>query len=145
MPQKKVMHVMRPGAFTCTDETTLRDVAQIMTIHNIRYCVVVNDQHEILGVISARSILMGFGKDLEQTTARDILLPYTVTISPNTPLKDAVDLMIKKKIEHLIVIPDRPGAKAILGLLHAEDIVDKMLFGWRRQNEKVLRSDGESV
>ena len=132
MLQKKVMNVMRRGAFTCTDETTLRDVAQIMTINNIRYCVVVNDQHEILGVISARSILMGFGKDLEQTTARDILLPYTVSITPNTPLKEAVDLMIRKRIEHLIVIPDRPGARAILGLLHAEDIVGKMAYGWER-------------
>jgi CBS domain-containing protein len=103
-----------------------------MTINNIRYCVVVNDEHEILGVISARSILIGFGKDLEQTTARDILMPYTVTIGPNTPLKDAVDIMIRKKIEHLIVIPDRPGAKAILGMLHAEDIVNRMVTGWEK-------------
>jgi len=132
MPEKKVMHAMRRGAFTCTEDTTLRDVAQIMTINNIRYCVVVNNEHEILGVISARSILMGFGKDLEQTTAGDILLPYTVTIGPNTPLKDAVDLMIRKKIEHLIVIPDRPGAKAILGMLHAEDIVNRMVTGWEK-------------
>jgi CBS domain-containing protein len=132
MLEKKVMHAMRPGAFTCTDDTTLRDVAQIFTINNIRYCVVVNDEREILGVISARSILMGFGKDLEQTTARDILMPYTVTIGPNTPLKDAVDIMIRKKIEHLIVIPDRPGAKAILGMLHAEDIVNRMVTGWEK-------------
>ena len=132
MPDKKVMHVMRRGVFTCTEETTLEDVAQIMTINNIRYCVVVNDQIEILGVISARSILKGFGKDLEQTRAADILLSYTVTITPNTPLKDAVDLMTRKRIEHLIVIPDRPGATAILGMLHAEDIVDKIAYGWER-------------
>lgn len=132
MLDKKVMHAMRRGAFTCTEDTTLRDVAQIMTLNNIRYCVVVNDQHEILGVISARSILRGFGKDLEQTRAGDILLPYTVTITPNTPLKEAVDLMTRKRIEHLIVIPDRPGARAILGLLHAEDIVGKMAYGWER-------------
>jgi CBS domain-containing protein len=132
MLEKKVMHAMRPGAFTCTDDTTLRDVAQIFTINNIRYCVVVNDEREILGVISARSILMGFGKDLEQTTAGDILVPYTVTIGPNTPLKGAVDIMIRKKIEHLIVIPDRPGAKAILGMLHAEDIVNRMVTGWEK-------------
>jgi len=132
MLEKKVMNAMRRGAFTCTEDTTLRDVAQIMTINNIRYCVVVNDEHEILGVISARSILIGFGKDLEQTTAGDILVPYTVTIGPNTPLKDAVDIMIRKKIEHLIVIPDRPGAKAILGMLHAEDIVNRMVTGWEK-------------
>ncbi len=135
MLDKKVMHVMRKGAFTCTEDATLKDVAQIMTINNIRYCVVVNDQHEILGVISARSILRGFGKDHEQATAGNILLPYTVTIGPNTPVEEAVDLMSRKKIEHLIVIPDRPGARAILGMLHVEEIVEKMASGWESEKK----------
>ena len=129
MLDKKVMNLMRRGAFTCTEDTTLRDVAQIMTIQDIRYCVVVNDQHEVLGIISARSILRGFGKDLDGTTARDILLPYSVTIGPQTPLKEAVDLMHRKRIEHLVVVADRPGSKAVLGMLHIEDIVDRMANG----------------
>ncbi len=124
--RERVMRLMRKGAITCGEETSVRDVAQIMVVNSTRYCVVINQGHEVLGIISARSILNAFGRDLDQVRAKDILAPYTFTITPNTPLKEAIHLMDKRKIEHLIVVSDRPGSKAILGLLHVEDIVDKM-------------------
>jgi signal-transduction protein with cAMP-binding, CBS, and nucleotidyltransferase domain len=124
--EERVMRLMRKGAITCTVDTNIREVAQIMLVNSTHYCVVINQSHEVLGIISARSILKAFGRDLDETKARDILLPYTATITPTTPLKEAIHLMDKRKIEHLIVVSDRPGSKAILGLLHVEDIVDRM-------------------
>jgi CBS domain-containing protein len=97
-----------------------------MVVNRIRYCVIVNNAHEVLGIISARSILKAFGKDLDTLKAKDILLPYTITITPNSPLKDAIELMKKRKIEHLIVVSDKPASKAVFGILHAGDVVAKM-------------------
>jgi predicted transcriptional regulator len=124
--EEKVLRLMRKGAITCSEETSVREVAQIMVVNSTHYCVVINHNHEVIGIISSRSILKAFDRDLEQTRARDILVPYTFTITPSTPLKEAIQLMDKRKIEHLIVVSDRPGSKAILGLLHVEDIVDRM-------------------
>jgi predicted transcriptional regulator len=124
--EEKVLRLMRKGAITCGEETSVREVAQIMVVNSTHYCVVINHTHEVIGIISSRSILKAFDRDLEQTRARDILVPYTFTITPSTPLKEAIQLMDKRKIEHLIVVSDRPGSKAILGLLHVEDIVDQM-------------------
>jgi len=124
--EEKVMHRMRRGALTCTEDTTIREVSQIMVVNRLRYCVVVNAHHEVVGIISARSILKAFGKDLDKTKARDILLPYTITITPNSTMREAIDLMIKKKIEHLVVVSDRPGSKAVYGILSAADIVRQM-------------------
>jgi predicted transcriptional regulator len=124
--EEKVLRLMRKGAITCGEETSIREVAQIMVVNSTHYCVVINHNHEVIGIISSRSILKAFDRDLEQTRARDILVPYTFTITPSTPLREAIQLMDKRKIEHLIVVSDRPGSKAILGLLHVEDIVDRM-------------------
>jgi predicted transcriptional regulator len=124
--EERVMRLMRKGTMTCGEDTSIKEVAQIMLVNSTHYCVVINHSHEVLGIISSRSILKAFGKDLGLTKAKDILIPYTFTITPSTPLKEAIRLMDKKKIEHLIVVSDRPGSKAILGLLHVEDIVDKM-------------------
>ena len=124
--EEKVMQLMRRGVITCSEETNLQEVAQIMVANSIGYCVVTNPDNEVKGTISTRSILRGFMMDWEKTKARDILLPYTFTITPSSSLKEAVGLMSKKKIEHLIVVSDRPGSKAILGLLHGEDIISKM-------------------
>lgn len=124
--EEKVMHLMRRGVITCSEETNLQEVAQIMVANSIRYCVVTNPNNEVKGIISTRRLLKGYKKDLEQGRAKDILLPYTITITPNSSLKEAVRVMNQKKIEHLIVVSDRPGSSAILGLLHAEDIISKM-------------------
>ena len=124
--EERVMRLMRKGALSCSEDTSIREVAQIMWVNSAHYCVVINQNREVLGIISARSILKAFGRDLRQAKAKDILVPYTFTITPSTPLREAIQLMDKRKIEHLIVVSDRPGSKAILGLLHIEDIVDKM-------------------
>jgi CBS domain-containing protein len=124
--EEKVMRLMRKGAITCSEETSVREVAQIMVVNSTHYCVVINQNREVTGIISSRSILKALGQDLDRTKARDILAPYTFTITPSTPLKEAIRMMDKRKIEHLIVVSDRQGSKAILGLLHVEDIVDRM-------------------
>jgi len=123
------MSLMRRGAITCAEQTSIREVAQIMMVNRIRYCVVVNQSHEVVGIISARSILKAFGKELDQTKAKDILLPYTISITPSTPLKEAIELMGKKKIEHLVVVSERLGSKAVLGILHASDIIIHLAKG----------------
>jgi CBS domain-containing protein len=124
--EKKVMNLMRKGALTCGENMTIREVAQIMVVNGTRYCVVTNGNRQVRGIISARSILRAFGKDLDQIKAKDILLPYTIAVTPNSLLKDAVNLMSRKKIEHVIVVSDQPGNKAVFGLLHIEDIVTDM-------------------
>jgi len=121
-----VMRQMKRGAITCTEDASVREVAQVMVMNRIRYCVVVNQKHEVLGIVSARSILRAFGRDLDSTKAKDILLPYAITITPNSPLSTAIELMVKKRIEHLIVVSDRPDSKVVYGLLHGEDLVRAM-------------------
>ena len=125
--QQRVMNLMKKGAISCGEETSIKEVAQILAVNSTRYCVVTNREHEVLGIISARSILKAFGRDLDDTSAKEILLPHTYTISPNMPLSEAIQLMDGRKIEHVIVTSDRPGSKAVLGMLHIEDVIAAMV------------------
>jgi len=125
--QERVMNLMKKGAISCGEETSIKEVAQILAVNSTRYCVVTNKEHEVLGIISARSILKAFGKDLDNTLAKEILVPHTYTISPNMPLSEAIRLMDRRKIEHVIVTSDRPGSKAVLGMLHIEDVISAMV------------------
>ncbi|HYA40423.1 MAG TPA: CBS domain-containing protein [Syntrophobacteraceae bacterium] len=121
------MSLMRRGAISCGEETSIREVAQILAVNSSRYCVVTNKAHEVLGIVSARSLLKAFGQDLDNTPVKQILLRHTYTIGPNSPLSEAIQLMNRRKIEHVIVTSDRPGSIAVLGVLHVEDILSAML------------------
>jgi len=121
-----VKDLMRHGAVTCSLDTSVKEIAQIMVVNRIRYVVVTDDHGAVAGIISARSILKAYGKDLDKTLARDILLPYTVTTTPETPLADAVKLMQKRRIQHLVIVSDQPPHKRVVGILSAVDLVRYM-------------------
>ena len=124
--KETVMQLMRRGAITCSPRTTIREVSQIMVVNRSHYCVVVSDSHDVESIISARSILKAYGRELDSTTAADILLPHTYTITPRSSLREAMALMVRKRIEHLVVVSDRADSKAVLGILFAVDIVRDM-------------------
>ncbi|MBC7232977.1 MAG: CBS domain-containing protein [Chloroflexi bacterium] len=121
-----VKDLMRHGAVTCGLDTTVKEIAQIMVFNRIRYVVVTDDHGAVAGIISARSILKAWGKDLEKTTAKDILLPYTITTTPDTPLAEAIKLMQQRRIQHLVIVSDSPRPKRVVGILSASDIVRYM-------------------
>ena len=134
--KERVAQCMRRGAITCSEETSLRFVAQIMVVNRIRYCAVVSEDHEVMGLISADNILNAFGRDFDQTAVKEILSRDTiVTVTLGTPIEEAVSLMAKKGIEHLVVVSDRAGSRAVIGMVYASDIAAKMA---RRQELEAL-------
>ncbi|HXW68418.1 MAG TPA: CBS domain-containing protein [Dissulfurispiraceae bacterium] len=136
MHKERVAQCMRRGAITCSEETSLHFVAQIMVVNRIRYCTIVNANHEVRGLISADNMLNAFGRDFNETTVKEILNPDTiVTVTLGTPIEDAVALMAQKGIEHLVVVSERAGSRAVIGIVCANDIVAKMA---RRQELEVL-------
>lgn len=123
---EQIKHLMRRGAMTCNEDMSVRSVTQIMVVNRLRYCVVINKQCEVKGLISADSILRAYGRDIDTVRAGDILQPYSFTATPATTLPEAIALMTKKKIEHLIIVGDSPRNRSVLGILHASDIVGGM-------------------
>lgn len=132
MPEQ-VRQLMRRGAMTCNEEMSVRSIAQIMVVNRLQYCVVINRQCEVKGIISADSLLRAYEKDIDATRARDILQPYSFTATPATPLADAIALMTRKKIEHLVIVGDPPRNRSVLGILHASDIVKRMAHTAKRE------------
>jgi predicted transcriptional regulator len=121
-----VKDLMRHGAVTATMDTSVKEIAQIMVVNRIR-CVVITDDHgTVAGIISGRSILKAWGRDLDKTTAKDILLPYTVTTTPETPLSEAVKMMQKRRIQHLVIVSEQPPHQRVVGILAAVDLVRYM-------------------
>lgn len=132
---KYVRQLMRRGAITCSEETSLKDIAQIMVVNQVRYCVAINKVHEVRGLISADSIIGSYGNDLDKIRAKDILdHDAIITKTMDSPIEEAIGLMSKAKTEHLVVLSDRPGSRAVLGILYAGDIIAAMA---RRTEEEL--------
>ena len=128
MHKERVAQYMRRGAITCSEETSLHFVAHIMVVNRIRYCVVLNENHEVRGLISADNMINAFGRDFDRTSAKEILnRDMIVAVTLDTPIEEAVALMAKKGIEHLVVVSDKAGgSRAVIGMVYASDIISRM-------------------
>ena len=120
-----VRDLMHRGVITCDLQTSVRQVAKIMETNDVRSVVVTGDRGEVWGIVSIISILKAWGKDLDKLTAEDILQPYTITVSGESPIEEAVKLMQKKRIEHLVIV--HPGlVRRAVGILTTFDIIEQM-------------------
>jgi len=89
--EETVMHLMKRGAITCRDDCTVREVAQIMVVNRIGYCVVVNDKHEVVGIISPGA---SSGPSAWTSTPRRPGRYFSPTRSPSLPRSPLSEAML---------------------------------------------------
>ena len=98
------------------------DVARQMATFNIGVVVVVDDQMDIVGVLSERDIIWCLGtKDIpiEEAIVDDLMTESVVTISPEDSLVDAVLAMNAHGTRHLIVAENNKP----VGVLSIRDMI----------------------
>ncbi len=112
------------------DELTLAD--DIMRLGRIRHLPVLDEQtDELVGVLSGRDLYqsalvkaLGYGaaghrKVLKTLRVKEIMTNDPATVTPDTPLADAAQLMLEKKLGCLPVVS---GSK-LVGILTEADFV----------------------
>jgi len=98
----------------------------MMAANQIRSVAVVDETGEVWGSVSMLDLLRLYGKELEQTKAQDVMRPYRIEVDPQWPVEKAIELMKKRKIEHLLIIDPHAGPKRPVGILTDFDIVRYM-------------------
>ncbi|HHN64491.1 MAG TPA: CBS domain-containing protein [Nitrospirae bacterium] len=80
-------------------ETTLRDVAYKIMSTGYPGLPVVNEQWEILGIITEHDLIkaMKEGADVDKTRAEEIMNRSPVTADIETPVEEIIDLMIENR------------------------------------------------
>ncbi len=139
-----VKEIMNTNVKVAKLTTPIREIAVTMCFNKISGVPVVNDQNEIIGLISEKDILnsmypkvdeyMQIGRyDFEQLEeeytdilnlqVKDIMKPGLFTVKPDEPILKAVSVMCLKKIRRIPVAED----KKLIGIISIGD-VHKAIF-----------------
>ncbi len=121
---------------TVLPHNPVMDVTRQMAKFNIGVVVVVDDQGDIVGVISERDILWCLGRmdtPLEQAVVGDLMTKTVVTISPEDSLVDAILAMNANGIRHLIVADNNKPVE----IISIRDVLQAFA-------QQVLEGDGAS-
>jgi CBS domain-containing protein len=126
LQKTSVREIMHRGVITCTPETALKEVARIMNATDVHALFVVDAHEVVLGVISHMDMLRAFEQDLYEQKAADVMTTEIVSVSPETYVAEAVQLMLEHRVHRLLVATDREGQKAPLGIISTTDVIDAM-------------------
>jgi len=140
-PRLTVRDVMAQRVFRVFPDTSLQELLNLMTRHNLKAVPVVGEKREVLGMVTERDLLKhmhprigrsggapaGGGKtdDSEQgALVRDLMSRSVMCVSEDQSLADAVATMLNKDVERFPVVSEGK----LTGFLTRGDILRK-LFG----------------
>lgn len=98
------------------------DVARVLTERGIGAALVRDAAGGMLGIISERDIVRGManqGQGTTQLPAEKLMTRDLVTVTPHTPVSEAMELMTRKRVRHLPVLENG----GLVGMVSIGDLV----------------------
>ena len=120
----KVSDVMTTEVETVQMDSTLEEVASIMKIENVGALPVVDEDEDLVGIITDRDIIVrciAEGKNPADTNVEEVLSHELETIEPDADIDEAARLMADKQIRRLPVCEEGE----LVGMLSIGDLAVK--------------------
>ncbi|MFO7177590.1 MAG: CBS domain-containing protein [Pseudomonadota bacterium] len=126
-----VRDVMTRDVVTLYRNDKLAVADDVMRLGRIRHLPVLDETGQLVGIVSQRDLFysgliraLGYGTRaqraaLDSVAVKDAMQPNVVTTTPDTPLREAAETMLTRKIGCLVVLE---GSK-IVGILTESDFV----------------------
>jgi CBS domain-containing protein len=124
---------MHPGILSCEAESSLTDVARMMSTHHV-HCIVVEgiapgagEGGPVWGIISDLDLLRaGIGDDAPDT-AGELAQRQVVQVPTTSPLRAAAELMLSKETSHIVAF--NPETNRPIGILSTLDVAGVLAWG----------------
>lgn len=138
---KAVKDLMHKGLITCPPDTSLGQVATLLTQHHIHAVIVTGQTGEPLGLISDFDLLAGEWLSVDEEslgamrrmTARDLMTSPIELIGAETSVQDAATRMIEKQVHRMLVKEnDKP-----VGVISTSDFVASIAAQKQAKRESV--------
>jgi CBS domain-containing protein len=101
----------------------VREAAELLAKPHVE-SVLVADGNQLLGCVTTDALVAAVaeGRDLRSLTAGDLADPGVATVGPDTPLDEALHLMVEQGLERLAVTEDG----RLLGVLPREPVLRRL-------------------
>jgi len=126
MVEKLVRDIMHRGVITCKPDTLLKEVVRIMSDTDVHALIVVGPNGEAKGVVSHMDLLRVYGRNLLDLKAEDVMTPRVISISPEAPITEAIEIMLERNIHRLLVAEETPEGKNPVGIVSTTDVIREM-------------------
>ena len=111
---------------TIDSETSVREATERM-ISRSTSCLIVLTGGEISGILTTCDVVsrvVAKGLDPESTRAADVMSKPVIMMRPDTPLEEAIKIMLQHKIKKIPLVTSHAYEDRLVGLLSLSDIIE---------------------
>jgi len=115
-----VAQVMTRGVLSLRSDVALREAVDYLATQHISGVPVLDLKRRLAGVITTSDILQAEseGENLDTTTVGEVMTPTTLTVSPDTDLREAALAMEYAEVHRLFV----EEAGSLIGVISRSDV-----------------------
>lgn len=151
----KARDIMSTNVITIKKDTTVEEIAKVLTDNNISGVPVVDDDNRVIGMVTQKDLLykeveprfppvvelLGgliflkgvkhYNEELKKlvgTKAEDIMTKNVITVNMDTEIERIAELMVENDINRIPVIDN----KKLMGIVSRADIIKFIADGWNR-------------
>ena len=122
---------MHSGVVVCRPDTPVTDVARTMQAEHVSALVVTDAAGLAVGVISRTDLanstfVEAYLSRWRGMEARHLMTSPAVSVSSDTPVARAIDILRERKIHRLVVAEPAPGGERPIGILSMTDVIAHM-------------------
>jgi CBS domain-containing protein len=123
-PKRLIKEIMTNQVITIDADMTADEALILLHELKINAAPVIDTAGKVFGVLSCKDItkLHLARENMNANHAWEICTPMVITVSPASPVRDAVDQMIKNSVHHIIVTE---GDK-LKGIVSSLDILNSL-------------------
>lgn len=127
-----VADAMHPGIYACDPDATVTEVARLLAARHVHCVAVVGISHRepqggVWGIVSDHDLVGAVVHTGIEDTAASLAQASVVSVTPETPLKQAAELMLAHGTGHLVVIA--PESQRPVGIISTLDIAGVLAWG----------------
>ena len=121
--KKRLSEIMTTPVATCHPLQPARKIAHQMAARQIRSVVVVDDDSQMVGLVTARDIISKLvaveGSNAEEITAKQLMVSDPHTMRPDTYMYEAMAYMVGHRLKHLPIVAD----DELVGMVSMSDLM----------------------
>ena len=128
MAEKLVLRLIKRKCITITENSTISDLADLLTLNNIGAVVVVNNNNKAIGIVSERDVIRNYNKNYNDI--KNIMTNKLISCDLSISSTSLLEIMNKNKVRHVPII----NKDKLLGIVSIGDVVKRLIETYENEN-----------
>lgn len=128
MKTRTVLQAKRLGIVSCREDDSLDTIVRRMADDDISALVVTNKDGLLQGIISRSDVLRAYAhsENWRADTVAQHMTRDVITVTPDTKLIEAADLLVHKHIHRVVVVREEESGSRPIAVISDSDLVCDM-------------------